>query len=171
MKPYLKLCCIVLFLTTMATYSMAQPKVDAKAVVDELFMLTKSTSANSRKLYVDKHYILADTQIITLPTYKLTVYKYQPVSRQHAYSFSAIAGQINTAEYDTYSNDDFKAIMKVIDAMDFLQIVDNHPAPGKSLYGKGDYRFIIKQIANAKLTAYTVVLTNLVRTRQLSGVK
>lgn len=83
----------------------------------------------------------------------------------------AISGSVSGAGYITYNEDEHQDALKIIKEAGFIPGEAMTPESGKTLFTKGNLSFLIQQKTTNNKTFYVMMLSDLLKTAQLSGIK
>lgn len=171
MKKTLRTCLVLLILLS------AKPEVKAQAAIDETNLITRLSglgnlsAADAEKYFTDHGYTLFSKKTVPQATYSMDLYKYKITGQTTSYLLSVIADGVSGVGEITYSEDDYKDALKVTKDMGFVPSDAANPDPGKTVYAKGDVRFVVQiQSVNGK-TFYVMMLSDLLKTVKLAGLK
>ncbi|ASU35475.1 hypothetical protein [Mucilaginibacter xinganensis] len=170
MKTILRTGLIVLLMLVIKTGASAQVIIDETNLITRLSGLNSLTIADAGKYFTDHNYSQFSKQTIQQPTYSMDLYKYKTKDQTDSYILSAIGGQVASAGRITYSEDEFQLAVKTVKDMDYVPGEAAAPESGKTIYAKGNMRFIIQKKAAANGNIFYVMsLSDILKTGQLAA--
>ena len=153
-------------------------KAQAQSVVDETNLITRLSSLNSlpvadaENYLTGKGYSLFSKQTIPQPTFSMDLYKYKIKDQSGSYTLTAIAGKVASSGCITYNEEEYQQAVKAIKDMGYGPGEATTPESGKTIYAKGNMRFLVQRKAAANGSIfYVMALSDVVKTAQLSGLK
>lgn len=168
MKKALLTCLIVLLLMGLKNNVNAQIKIDETNLLTRLAGLNTLNAIDAGKYLTDLGYSLVSKQNVPQAGYSMDLYKYR---LKDSYLLTVISGNVAGSGILTYSEDDYLQTLKIIKDMDFAPGEATSPESGKTLYAKGDLRFIIQKKTVGEKTFYVMMLNDLVKIVKLAGLK
>jgi hypothetical protein len=171
MKIILRTCLVSLFLLSFTIGLKAQVNVDETNLVTRLSALNNLGITEAVKYFTDHGYALLSKQTIPQPTYSMDLYKYRLKDQTSSYILMAISGSVSGAGYITYNEDEHQDALKIIKEAGFIPGEAMTPESGKTLFTKGNLSFLIQQKTTNNKTFYVMMLSDLLKTAQLSGIK
>jgi len=172
MRKTLRACLFILFLLVIKTEANAQAKIDETNLLTRLSSLNALNVADAGQYFTDHGYSLLSKQTIPQATFSLDLYKYKIKDQTSSYNLTVIAGQVSASGCITYSEDEYQQALKLIKDAGFVPGEATSPESGKTIYAKGNLRFMIQKKAAANGSVFYVMqLSDLMRIAELSGLK
>ena len=168
MKITLRAGMLLLFLLVLKSGVQAQTKIDETNLITRLSGLNSLTVDEAGKYFTDKGYTLSSKQTVPQATYSMDLYKYKS---NDSYLLTVIAGSVAGSGIITYNEDDYLQAVKIITDMGFTSSEATSPESGKTLFAKGDLRFIIQKKTVNNKTFYVMMLNDLSKIVKLAGLK
>jgi hypothetical protein len=159
---------ILLFCLVLKTGANAQNKIDETNLITRLSGLNNLTADEAGKYFTDQGYTLLSKQSIPQATYTMDLYKYK---LKNSYLLTVITGSVAGSGIITYNEDDYTQALKIIKDMGFTPGEATSPESGKTLFAKGDLRFIIQKKTTGDKTFYVMMLNDLLKIAKLAGLK
>jgi hypothetical protein len=153
----------------MSTNAFAQVKADDSNIINKLFSLYKYSALEIHNYYESQHFKLANEKKVSYPKFDILIRRYDNPNTTDNYFLNDVEGHVFAVGYTTYSEQNYKAALKVIAAKGFASIIPQKPAPGETVYAKpGSYDRIIVMVREGKdKPFYTIQINNLYESAQL----
>jgi len=172
MKTIFRAALIMLLMLGIRPGAMAQVNIDETNLITRLSGLSTLGVDDAGKYLIDHGYSLFSKQTIQQPTYSMDLYKYKIKNQNGSYLLSAIAGQVASSGCITYNEDEYQQAVKNIKDMGYVPGEATSPESGKTIYAKGNMRFLVQKKAAANgSTFYVMTLSDVLKAGQLSGAK
>jgi hypothetical protein len=172
MKMILRTCLALLLLIVFKTELKAQDNIDESNLITRLSGLNSLNASEAAKYFTDHNYSLLSQHTIPQATYSMDMYKYKMKDQTSSYLLTIILDKVAGSGYITYNEDEYQQAVKIIKDMGFVSGEAMTPESGKTLYAKGNLRFIIqKKTAANNSVFYMIMLNDLLKVAQLSGLK
>ncbi len=172
MKIILHTYIVLLFLLVSGTGAKAQANIDETNLITRLSGLNSLNVSDAEKYFTDHGFTLLSKQTVQQPTYSMDLYKYKLKDQTSSYLLTVIAGSVTGSGFITYNEDDYQQAMKIIKDMGFTPGEVMTPESGKTVFAKGNLRFLIQQKKSASdKIFYVMMLNDLLKVAQLSGLK
>jgi hypothetical protein len=171
MKKTLHTCLLLLFLLALKTTVVAQVKIDETNLLTRLSGLNMLSAAEAEKYFTDHGYTLFSKKTVSQPTYSMELYKFKLSGETSSYLLTVIGGEVCGSGQITYNEDDYQQALKIIAAIGFVAGEATTPGSGKTLFAKGDLRFLVqKQTVDGK-SFYVMMLNDLLKIAKQAGFK
>jgi hypothetical protein len=172
MKTILRTVLVVLLMLVIKTGAMAQVKIDETNLITRLSGLNTLAVDDAGKYFTDHGYSLFSKQTIPQPNFSMDLYKYKIKDQTGSYILTVIAGQVTGSGCITYIEDEYQRAVKTIKDMGYVPGEATTPESGKTIFAKGDMRFLVqKKAATNGSIFYVMTLSDVLKTGQLAGAK
>jgi len=154
------------------TGARAQVNIDETNLITRLSGLNALAVADAGKYFTDHGYSLFSKQTIPQPTYSMDLYKYKIKDQTSSYILTAIADQVASSGCITYHEDEYQQAVKTIKDMGYVPGEATTAESGKTVYAKGNMRFIVQKKAAANGSVfYVMALSDVLKVGQLAAGK
>jgi hypothetical protein len=171
MKIILRLCLLLLFFSVTKLHAQAHINVDETNLITRLSSLNNSSIADAEKYFTQLGYILVSKQTVPQPKYSMELYKYRLKDQTSSYLLSTIADSVSGSGNITYNEDEYQKAVKTIRDFGFTDGEPTTPESGKTLFAKGNLRFLIQKKTTNDKTFYVMMLSDLLKVARLLGLK
>ena len=171
MKIILRTCFILLFLQVLGTRVKAQATIDETNLITRLSGLNSLNISDAEKYFIDHGFTLLSKQTIPQATYSMDLYKYKLKDQPSSYLLTVISGGVTGSGLITYNEEDYQQAVKIVTDMSFTLGEAMTPESGKTVFAKGNLRFLIQKKSTNNKIFYVMMLNDLLKMAQLSGLK